>query len=144
MPHPAIPGMLVGGDGQTRLAAIGGYAFLFQALLLLLICCLCTLGVSAKYRSKTFYVYLTGCYGIMFLVWWQTYFGHQDFMASGETGYFLGFPTATAWQMYGTWLCAIPLALIYILGFNTYIYTQEDDAAFKALIAEKEARSEPL
>jgi hypothetical protein len=137
-PHPTIAGMQVGGDGQARLEVIGGYAFLFQALLLLLICCLCALGVSARYRSKTFYVYLAACYGFMFLVWWQTYFGHQDFLATGDTAYFMGFPIASAWQMYGTWLGAIGLVLIYILGFNKYIYTDQDEAAFQALIAEKE------
>jgi hypothetical protein len=140
-PHPTIPGMLIGGDGAARLEAIGMYGFLFQALLLLLICCLCALGVSARYRSRTFYAYITACYGFMFFVWWQMYFGHQEFMATGETNYFLGFPIATAWQMYGTWLCAIPLVLIYIFGFDKYIYTEQDEAAFEALIAEKEASS---
>lgn len=141
LPHPSIPGMLVGGDGQARLESIGGYAFAFQALLLLLICCLCALGVSARYRSLSFCAYLVGSYGFMFFVWWQMYFGHQDFMTGGETSYFLGFPIATAWQMYGTWLGAIPLVLIYIVGFSKYIYTEQDAAAFQALIAEKDANA---
>ena len=140
-PHPTIAGMLVGGDGLGRLATIGTYAFMFQGFLLLLICCLCALGVSAKYRSTTFYGYLAACYGFMFLVWWQMYFGHQEYLITGQTSYFLGFPVATAWQMYGTWLCAIPLICIYVFGFDKYIYTEQDDAQFKALLAEKEASS---
>ncbi len=139
-PHPSIAGMQVGGDGLVRLESIGVYAFLFQTLLLLLICCLCALGVSKRYRSLGFYICLSAAYGVMLLVWWQMVSGHQAFMATGETSYFLGFPTATAWQMYGTWISAMPLVFMYIFGFAKFIYTKEDEAAFKRIIADQQAR----
>jgi hypothetical protein len=63
--------------------------------------------------------------------------GHSAFLDTGETGYFMGFPTATAWQTYGTWLGAIPLILIYSFGFNKFFYTKEDEEKFNALLAEK-------
>jgi hypothetical protein len=134
--HSEITGMAVGGDGKLRLEGIGTYAFLFQSLLLLLIVCLCALGVSPRYRSTTFYGYMALCYGLMLFIWWQMYFGHQQFMQTDEVTYFMGFPTPTAWQMYGTWLGAIPLMLIYTLGFRKFIYTQADDQAFQALLSE--------
>lgn len=134
IPHSEIAGMTVGGDGELRLEHIGTYAFLFQSILLLLIVCLCALGVSPRYRSTAFYGYMAGCYGLMLFIWWQMYFGHQEFMQTDEISYFMGFPAPTAWQMYGTWFGAIPLMLIYTLGFRKFIYTPEDDEAFKAVL----------
>lgn len=135
-PHPEIAGMAAGGDGELRLEFIGSYAFLFQSLLLLLIVCLCTLGISARYRSTALFSYMAGSYGLMLFIWWQMYFGHQQFMETDQVGYFMGFPVPTAWQMYGTWVGAIPLMLIYTLGYRKFIYTHADDEAFQAILAQ--------
>lgn len=134
--HPRFPGMQVGGDGAARLQFIGGYAFLFQSLLLVLIVALTILGVSQRYRSVEFMAYMAASLAFMLVVWWQMYNGHQQYLLTGETDYFMGFPVATAWQVYGTWLGAIPLILVYSLGFRKFIYTAEDEAAFQALLAE--------
>ena len=44
--HAQFNGMQAGGDGAARLEHIGGLAFAFQALMLLLIVCLAALGVA--------------------------------------------------------------------------------------------------
>lgn len=134
MPHPEIPGLMVGGDGAARLAEIGNLAFTFQCLLLLLIVALAALGVNEKKRSPTFYGMLLLTYLFTLVIWWQMYFGHLEYLETGTTGYFLGFPIATAWQMYGTWLGAIPLILIYTLGFRTYIHSDEDEQKYQQLL----------
>lgn len=136
VPHPVFPGMQAGEDGAARLEHIGNYAFLFKSLLLTLIVCLSILGVNERHRSKEFLLYMAASLVFMQFIWWQMYSGHQAFLETGETGYFMGFPTATAWQMYGTWLGAIPLILVYSLGFHRYIYTPEDAAEFEKLLRE--------
>ena len=73
----------------------------------------------------------------MLFVAWKMYFGHQNFLATHETAFFWGFPVATAWQTYGTWLSAIPLVLIYSIGFTKFIYSEEDEETFDALLAER-------
>jgi len=133
-PHALIPGANVGGDGALRLAAIGSYAFLFQCLLLALIVCLSILGISKQHRSLDLYLMMLASFAFMIYVWWHMYAEHQAFLASGTTDYFLGFPIATAWQVYGTWLGGIPLILIYTIGFRKYIYTREDEARFDQLM----------
>lgn len=140
LPHPNHPGMQVGEDGAVRLANIGTFAFLFQSLLLLLVICLSILGVTDRRRSPELLAYMAGSLVFMLFVWWQMYSGHQQFLETGETSYFMGFPSATAWQVYGTWLGAIPLILIYSLGFRKYIYTAEDEAAFEELVKEAQAK----
>ncbi|PCJ23313.1 MAG: hypothetical protein COA96_12140 [SAR86 cluster bacterium] len=140
--HPDIPGMRVGGDGIARLAHIGTLAFLFQSLLLLLVVCLCALGVAERHRSKELFLYFAGTFIFSILVWWQMYAGHQAFMESGTTSYFMGFPVATSWQVYGTWLSAIPLVFIYSMGFRKFIFTKEDEEKFNQLIAKQTSQTE--
>ena len=134
--------MQVGGDGAARLQHIGSLGFAFQCLLLTLIALLSMLGVSERHRTKKLAMYFGGSLVLMLIMAWQMYSGHQQFLETGVTGYFMGFPTATAWQLYGTWLGAIPLILIYSLGFRKYIYTEEDEEKFNKLLAEKSAQSQ--
>lgn len=140
--HPEIPGMQIGGDGVARLEHIGNLALAFHCLLLTLIALLTMLGVSERHRTQELGIYIGGSLVFMLAVAWQMYSGHKEFLESGVTSYFMGFPTATAWQMYGTWLGAIPLILIYSLGFRKYIYTPEDEEKFNKLLAEKSNQSE--
>lgn len=144
LPHPDIAGMQVGGDGAARLEYIGFLAFAFQCLLLGLVVCLCALGVSERRRTREFMIYMGSSLGLMLIVWWQMVSAHQEFLESGSTAYFMGFPIATAWQVYGTWLGAIPLILIYSIGFRKYIYTREDEEKFNSLLAERKVAEQNL
>ncbi len=139
--HPEIPGLQIGGDGVARLENIGTLGFAFHCLLLVQIVLLSILGVSERYRTTELLAYMGGSLFFMLLVAWQMYSGHQQFLETGETGYFLGFPTATAWATYGTWLAAIPPIVIYSWGFRKYIYTPEDQEKYEALLKEKSERS---
>ena len=69
--HTQFNGMQAGGDGAARLEHIGGLAFAFQALLLLLIICLAALGVAEERRSAEFWAYMGGTLLFSFFVWWQ-------------------------------------------------------------------------
>lgn len=139
VPHPFLAGVMVGGDGAERLKEIGVLAFLFQSLLLLLIVMLAALGVSPRHHSIKLYLLLMLAWLFTMFIWRQMYFGHLDFLKTGETGYFLGFPIATAWQVYGTWLGAIPLILIYVFGFKTFIHSDEDERRYQELLKENNA-----
>ncbi len=132
--HAQFNGMRVGGDGAARLEHIGGLAFAFQALLLLLIVCLSALGVAEERRSPQLWAYMGGTLLFSLFVWWQMYSGHQAFLETGVTSYFMGFPVATAWQVYGTWLGAIPLIILYSVGFRKFIFTDEDEMKYEALL----------
>ena len=141
-PHPEFKGMQAGGDGAARLEHIGDLAFTFQCLLLLLIVCLATLGVAEQRRSAELWAYMGGTLLFSLFVWYQMYSGHQAFLETGITNYFMGFPVATAWQVYGTWLGGIPLIILYTVGFRKFIFTKEDERKYEQLLADIAARSE--
>ena len=64
------------------------------------------------------------------------YFAHQAFLDSGETGWFLGFPSAAAWQVYGVWFAGVVLVAAYSAGFRRYILSEDDERRFEELLRE--------
>ncbi len=141
--HGEIPAMLIGGDGAARLADIGGLAFVFNCLLLLFTVLLCTLSVSPDKRTPVFFGWMTAVFVTNLIVWQQMYFGHLAFLASGETGWFLGFPAATAWQVYGVWFAGVILIAVYSGGFRSYILSESDERRFERLLREARTDAEP-
>ena len=141
-PHPEFPGMQIGGDGIARIEQIGNLGFAFQCLLLILIVLLSLLGISERYRSRHLLVYMSGTTFLTLFIAWQMYSSHLQYLETGNTGYFLGFPIATAWAVYGTWLGAIPLVILYSVGFHKYIYTPEDEKQYKKLLIAKADKTE--
>jgi len=141
--HEAISGMRTGGDGAGRLAEIGAAAFAFNCLLLLFTVLLCVLGVSPAKRTRGFLGWMILVYAVNLIVWRQMYFGHQAFLATGETGWFLGFPAATAWQVYGVWFAGVVLVAIYSAGFRHYILSEDDERRFKKLVREMKSDAAP-
>ena len=141
-PHPEFPGMQIGGDGIARIEQIGNLGFAFQCLLLILIVLLSLLGISERYRSRHLLVYMSGTTFLTLFIAWQMYSSHLQYLETGNTGYFLGFPIATAWAVYGTWLGAIPLVILYSVGFHKYIYTPEDEKQYKKLLMAKADKTE--
>jgi hypothetical protein len=138
--HPVFEGMRRGGDGAARLQHIGAYAYAFQALLLALIVALSTLGISERHRSARLRGYMISTFLFSAFILWRMVASHQQFLATGETTYFMGFPAATAWAIYGVWAGAVPLMIIYVAGFRQYIYTEDDEAQFNALLEETRAQ----
>ncbi len=142
LPHPDFLGMRIGGDGAARLKHIGGSAFAFHSLLLLLIVSLSALGVAEQRRSSELWAYMGGTLLFSLFVCWNMHSGYQAFLDTGSTGYFMGFPVATAWLVYGAWLGAIPLIVLYTMGFRKFIFTAEDEKKFDQLLADITEKTE--
>jgi hypothetical protein len=136
--HPSIEDMKVGGDGAERIVHIGAVAYWLQNAVLLLGLLFISLGVKAQNRTRSYWICLLFIAVVMFGVWYAVYFGHQEFLVTGETRFFLGFPTATAWMIYGVWGSAALLTLLYVIGFRKFIYTHEDERQFEQLLRELE------
>lgn len=134
--HDTVAAMQAGGDGAVRLETIGVLAFAFQSLVLLFATLLCVLSVNPARRTPAFLGWMIFTYAVNMLVWQQMYFGHQAFLETGETGWFLGFPTATAWQVYGVWFAGVVMIAVYSAGFRRYILSEDDERRFEELLRE--------
>jgi len=132
--HNFFAGMRVGGDGLIRLLPIAHYAFYFQLLVLAQICVMIALGVSPRKRSRVFWLSLLGSFLLAALVWWQMFNAYEAFLTTGKTEYVAGFPIATAWQVYATWLAGLALVGLYVFGFRHYVWSDEDQDVFDRLV----------
>lgn len=134
MAHPTISPMRAGGDGAARMAAVGIYGFLFQTLALCCCCVFYALGVSKQKRDRKLFFTLGAILAFSVFVWFKVYQGHVAFLATKTTGYFLAFPTATAWMLYGVGFCGVLLIAFYSIGFKQYVYNEADAKAFADLV----------
>ncbi|MCZ6643878.1 MAG: hypothetical protein O7G86_18070 [Gammaproteobacteria bacterium] len=135
-PHPDIEGMSIGGDGLARLGPIFSMGFALQALFVVLVHLLVALSVAERNRTAVFWTSLAGAGLVSLWVCWKIFSSYAGFLETGETGYFLGFPIASAWMMFGIWLSGALLAVIYVVGFRRFVFTLEDEAAYDLLEAE--------
>ncbi|MCZ6619504.1 MAG: hypothetical protein O7E57_15385 [Gammaproteobacteria bacterium] len=142
-PHPEISGMSVGGDGLARVERIFWLGFVLQVLFVILIHLLVALGVASHNRTAAFWMSLAGAGLVSLWVCWKIFSSYAQFLETGETGYFLGFPIASAWMMFGIWLSGALLAVIYVVGFRRFVFTVEDEAAFELLEAQARRTSRP-
>lgn len=132
--HPQLLGMRIGGAGAVRIAPIAILAFLFQTTVLAQFATFIALAVTAKRRSPVFYSFLSLCFVFTIGVWWRLFSGHQQYLATGETQYFLGFPVATAWAVYGVYLAGVSFIVLYVLGFKKFIWSDQDESEFQQLV----------
>ena len=135
-PHPDITGMSVGGDGSARVSSIFWSGFALLALFVVLVHLLVALSVSKHNRTALFWLLLTGTGVVSLGVYWGLFSSYGHFLETGETAYFLGFPAASAWMMFGIWLSGALLAVLYVVGFRRFVFSAEDEAAFDLLEAQ--------
>lgn len=137
-PHSLFPAMNAGGDGLARLQGatlpigwLGACCFLMMLLLT-------ALGVQPARRSGGFWLLMLLVTVATQWVWWAMYGSYLRYLETGELTLLLGYPTATAWMLFGVWLAGTGLCLIYVIGFRRFIFTAEDEAAYEALRAQAE------
>jgi hypothetical protein len=107
--HEEFTAMRAGGDGATRFLPVRMPVLILQSASILLFGALLYLGVDERRRTRRF-------------------------LEMGSSEMFLGFPVATAFTVYGLWLCGFVLVLGYVIGFRTFIFTADDEAKYEDLV----------
>ena len=133
--HPDYPTMLQGGNGAERFAPVAMPALLFALLSVTLFVGMLALGIGDGERLKRarwhllvpFVLFL-----LMFVMLFRSYGSYAE--DPGATQLFLGFPAPSAWMLYGVWTVPFVFALLYVVRFKELIYSDEDEARFKALV----------
>ena len=141
--HPdGIVGMTVGGDGAGRFIPIQWAVFVFQCASLAVGPFLMAFGVRPERRTTMFKILMAGSTICVLASWFALFFTYKQFLETGETGYFFGFPVPTAWMIYGTWISALSFIAVFGLGFRAFVLPHEDEKAFEAYAAELRAKQQ--
>ncbi len=137
-PHPEYAGMSIGGDSAARLSGLWIEGLILYFATFIMAPMFCAFGVAEHNRTKKFWTYMGAVTVLnLFFAALLIYF-YADFLNTGETFMLLGFPAPTAMMLFGCWGTAALYTVIYIVGFESFIFTPEDEKKFEALIAEKE------
>jgi len=135
--HPLYPSMLV---GQYTLANAYwvGVLFGWSIISIFIGCLFLGLANSSKHKSKgrwlgIGYVLFCMAYGFMIVA-------DLNYTSAGETNYFLGFPTPTAWMIYGMWFLPIFFSLLYILKFNSWVISPNDLKKFDVILQRRQQK----
>jgi hypothetical protein len=142
--HPEFAGMRIGGDGSARLGTIGNIGYWLQVAVLALVILFIAAGIKKQRRTIGFWGPIIAV-GLMYQwVWWKIWQAYLHFLQTGETGYVLGFTTASAWMVFGVWICGFFLMLIYVVGFRKFIFSEEDEAEYAQLLEDvKQGKLDP-
>lgn len=140
--HPTIAAMAVGGDGAERLSSIGRAPYYFQIAVILLGCSLLYMGVAKHRRDRALTLFFAGGIAFALFAWGMLYTGYEQYLATGQTTVFLGFPMPTNWMFWGIWGSFAAFDIFYVIFFRRYFLPLEDEAAFQALVEEMKSEGE--
>lgn len=135
-PHPDYNGMSVGGDSAARLNGLWIEGLVLYFATFIMAPMFMAFGVAEHNRNRKFWTYMGAVTAINLMFAFLLIFFYVDFLNTGETFMLLGFPGPTAMMLFGCWGTATLYTVIYIVGFESFIFTKEDEAKFEALLAE--------
>lgn len=134
MAHPAIDGLRAGGDGLARFSPVSGIALVMFSAMLVLVGFLLYLGISNHRRTPQCRRWIAGGTIALLLVWWSMFGTYSEYLDTGEFRLFLGYPFPTAFTVYGLWLGGFVFVIAYVIGFRSFVFTAEDEAAYHDLL----------
>lgn len=133
--HASIAGMQVGGNGPARFEPVAIIVLIMFSAILIMMGTLLYMGISKHRRTHRARIWIaTGTVALLF-VWWSMFGSYSAYLASGDFQMFLGFPLPTAFTVYGLWLAGFIFVIAYVLGFRTFVLTEDDEVAYRELIA---------
>ena len=142
-PHPDLVQMNVGGDGLARLGDAAAILFWLQVTAQFFMVLLIVLSVNEAKRTALFWSAIGAILLLSLGVWTALYLSYLGYLATAETGYLFGFPTATSVMLFGIWGTGATLCLLYVAGFRRFIFSEEDEAAFEDLLAAAHTAENP-
>lgn len=132
--HPEYKTMLLGSSEMNT--SIRHPAEILGVLIFIVLSLACLIGLRKTSKRKNWRIRQIAvpiCLGfvaiIIFLMasYWRS-------LSAEKPTYFLGFPTASAWMLYGVFLFPLLLTLLYTLNFDEWILSDAELEEFRQLI----------
>ena len=140
-PHERFSTMSSGGSGSARHANVLWLGGLFGAASLVFFVALMAFGArqgaSLRGLGRPLAASLVIC--LAFWVWLVVSYART--MNGGAVPFFLALPGPSAIMLYGLFPVTTLFNLLYVIGFNRWILTEEDYQKYKRLVAERRGRS---
>jgi len=140
--HPTYKTMLQGGDGAERHARTLWLGGAFGALQIAFFVGLVAFGGRRSDRLGRLTVPVLVVGGLYVATFVAMVFAYRAYAEGRVEGLVLSFPLPTALMLYGLWLVPLLLMIVYIALFDGWIYTPDDEARFRQILAARAERRE--
>lgn len=144
--HPEHSTMRQGGPGVERLEPIFPASFGFVVGMLIFVTGLLGSGLSgeaASRRAMPWFLAWSVGFGAVFVAMILTHRGYAEQVrqALPMPELVFGMPAPTAFMIFGVWFFPLGLVALYLLRFDALVWSESRQAAFDALLHERDAVS---
>ena len=135
--HLEFASMERGGPGSLRHVDVIWIGWLLGALEIGLFVVLLAFGARSRHGLRGLgWPLVVG--GLAYLaVWTALVLAYRAEMSGAAPEFFLGFPAATAWMLFGLWPLPLLFAVYYVFGFDRWVATPEDLAELERRLARR-------
>jgi hypothetical protein len=135
--HPVFANMRHGGSGVDRHGPMLWAGWAFGALGMVFYVALMALGTRAGAHRRAIARWLYLGLGIYLAAWtWLVLVYDTSGRSSSDVVLFLGFPAPAAIMLFVLCPVSLLLAAVYVAGFNRWVFSEEDQAAYEKLVAQ--------
>ena len=137
--HPEFPNMKVAPDtvgmhGHTKWMSFGIAMFLIALFVMVLY-------IGSLRKSKVTglakWIYVFGiAYSCLFAL---TIFSNWNYISSTENTFWGQMPRPTAWMIYALWLCPMIVVIGYVIGFEKWVISSEEEKELMEWLNENRA-----
>lgn len=138
--HPTIGNMSIGGPGEARHARVFGVAWAFGACMILLFSTCLALGASKGGKVGGIKIYLFVGVALHLAAFSAVMMAYRPYMVDGTAPFVGSFPLPSAIMLYALWGAPVYFVLLYVIGFKRFIFSEEDEVKFAAIVKASRAR----
>ena len=131
------PSMLIGGPGKQRSRPVFLLASLFGILVFLFIITTIFYGMRTKSPARNPRKWLFYCSIVVVFTFFGVLYFYWNYINNIELVLFGSLPISASWVVYGIWFTPILFSLVYIFGFEQFIWNKNDEEKFKNLLKKK-------
>lgn len=139
-PHPDFETMLSGGDSLSTTSTTHILGYLFGLCTVMTLCVFLIQGAIRKNSLEAIRPWLLFSSLVYIVVYTLTFLSDTNYVATGHTDFFNGWPLPTAWMIFGMWAAPVLFVCIYVFKFRDWILPVEDEERFYDLVAERKKR----
>lgn len=140
MVHPEFKTMLHSGDNILADSTTRIVSFLFGLGVIMMLYFFIRYGAIRKKSTGKLVTWINVGFVVYLVVYALTFNSYLNYESTGHDDFFLGWPTPTAWMIYGMWSAPVILVLVYVLKFEDYILDKDDEAEFQKILKRRKER----
>ena len=139
--HPTYKTMFHSGDNVLGSTTTRVLSFLFGLGVIMMFYFFILFGADRKKSTGKLRLWINIAFIAYLIVFTLSFFSYLNYETTGHNNFFMGWPTPTAWMIYGMWSTPVILVLIYVIKFKDWILDEEDEAEFQRILARRKERS---